>query len=290
MIHTKKGVAIGLLLGVVAAIVLGGCSSAERASEDMGSRTANQDKATASAGANPYTLNGDAPLHTAAREPGAQRAVQREATLKVDVNDLDKAEKSMRESVKEAGGYIDHEEGSDLAGDQPTMTLTIKVPEKSFDGLMTGFEALGHRTEKNVVASDLTEQILEREAQLQQLKRDNLVLTKSGTTYNAGFESIKDRLASLTREKEELEGRAMMSTVNLTLHQKPGAAAALAANTNWTSDTWNAAVGSAFGAFRVVGAILIWLLVYSPLWAPAVLLAICLPRTIRRARGHSALS
>jgi len=205
-------------------------------------------------------MSDDAPLHTASRESGAPRSVARQATLSVDVDNLEKAENQMKESIAQAGGYIDHEEGNDLAGEQPSMRLTIRVPETSFEGTLSGFEKLGHRTEKSISASDLTEQILDAQAQIKQVKAVN------ATNSTA-------QLAQLQAERDQLVLKGTMSTIDLTLQQKPTADYAAAASTGWGSDTWNAALSSAIGTFRVVGAIAIWLFVYSPLWLVPCLVA-----------------
>ena len=197
----------------------------------------------------------------------------RQGVLTVEVESLDKAEKAMKESVVSHGGYIDHEEGSNLAGEEPVMTLTIRVPEPSFEQMLAGFESLGHRTQKSISASDLTEQILDVQAQVKALKQ-----TGSANEFGTGSSQLKN----LESEQLRLSSQAAMSTIDLTLLQKPNAGFSTAAHANWGGDTWNAAVSSAMGAFRVVGAIGIWLLVYSPIWGGVVILAILTARGMKK--------
>jgi hypothetical protein len=193
----------------------------------------------------------------------------------------------MKKAITAAGGYIDHEVGEDLASETPRMQLTIRIPEKGFEEAITAFEALGRRVQKRISSSDLTEQILSNEAQLQQLKRDQAILIQKGkgVPMNYGFDSLKDRIRALQQQKEVLEGQAAMSTVELSLLQKPNADLSTAANSGWGSDTWNSAVSSAMGAFRFIGAIAIWLVVYSPIWGGVLMLSMFGYRSWKRAVG-----
>lgn len=229
---------------------LSGCSKGE--SSDA---TGTPSYANAKSAATGASVADEAPLHNAARQIGGERSVVREATLDVDVQNLDKAEKQMKDVILSHAGYIDHEEGTGLATDQPVLRLTIRVPEKSFEDVLAGFEGLGHRTAKTISASDLTEQILDVEAQLKHAQQEGGQLTVGN-----------DALQNLRGQRDVLAAKAAMSTIDLTLQQKPSAALSTAANVNWGSDTWNAAMTSALGAFRVIGAIAIWLLAFSPIW------------------------
>ncbi|HTQ10531.1 MAG TPA: DUF4349 domain-containing protein [Fimbriimonadaceae bacterium] len=216
-------------------------------------------------------------MHNAAREAGGDRSVERQATLAIDVANLDKAEQQMKKSVASAGGYISHEEGDQLAGETPVMTLTIRVPEQKFDDVVSGFEALGHRTQKSITASDLTEQILDLQAQVEQ----DTQKTHPGAAVNLDS-SLPHRIQELEAERDALQQRAAMSTIYLTLQQKPSLAYASSAGADWSSDTWNAAMSAAMGALRVVGATGIWLLAFSPIWGPAAFVIFWLYRSHRR--------
>jgi hypothetical protein len=197
----------------------------------------------------------------------------------VNVDDIKAAEKTMRQVVDETGGYIVHLESERLAGQEPTLRLTLRVPDAQFDSAMARLEGLGLAIYKTISASDVTEQILDSEARLKQLSKERETLSKKGNHFSADM--MKDQLQKLTSQRNDLANKASMSTIDLELMQKPNAAVS-AANASWGSDTWNAAVSSAMGAFRVVGSILIWLFVYSPLWGIGVAAAMWARRMARR--------
>lgn len=230
------------------------------------------------------SIPGQAPLHNAARQPGAERSVVKSGSLEVEVDNLEKAEKAMKAAVKDQGGYIKNEEGNNLAGDQPSLHVLIRIPQKSFDDSIATFVGLGRRKQQTISASDTTEEILDREARIKQLQAEQEVLTQHGKapTMNPGFESIKDRLKALQDEKSALEGQAAMSTIDLTLQQKLDANMVAASHATWGSDSWNAAMSSASNAFRFFGAVGIWLLAYSPIWGIVLGIAIWARKTHRR--------
>jgi hypothetical protein len=223
----------------------------------------------------------EAPLHTIARQPGADRAVARQATLGVDVANLESAETEMKKAVVAGGGYVDRADGVDLTGEKPRMLVTIRVPERSFEQVISALEALGKRFEKRISSGDLTEQILSMEARLQQLKRNQGKQAVDGIPDN----SITDRIKYMQHQKDVLIGQAAMSTIELRLQQKANADLASAASAGWGSDTWNAAVSSATGTFRFFGAIGIWLLVYSPVWGVVLLASLIGYRGWKKATG-----
>lgn len=272
------GFVVSGLLALSVMVSMAGCSAREAESGDRANLGTDAYAKSPNQGGAGGMIGKDAPLHDAARQIGGERSVLRSAVLGVDVESIDKAEKQMKESVTAAGGYIDHEEGNDLATETPVMRLVIRVPEKRFDDVLTGFESLGRRTQKSITASDLTEQILDAEAQLRRQKDEAKSQSSDPTILT------KQRIAELQGERDALAARAAMSTIELTLQQKPNLGISTAANASWGSDTWNAALTSGMGTFRVIGAAAIWALIYSPFWGSFLFLANWLYRKGKKAQ------
>src|SRR5262245_44800514 len=91
-----------ILPAAIAAVLVAGCgTSGEYDRPATGSESATTSKGP---------MAGEATLHAAAREAGSERSVMRQATLDVDVENIETAEKEMRKSMAAKGGYIDHEE------------------------------------------------------------------------------------------------------------------------------------------------------------------------------------
>ena len=96
-----------------------------------------------------------------------------------------------------------------------------------------------------------------------------------------------DQIKQILAQKQELATKAAMSSIDLTLQQKPNAAGSSAANASWANDTWNSAMSSAYGAVRVTGAAAIWLIAYSPFWGVPAFGAVWFYRSRRRAIGRA---
>lgn len=146
--------------------------------------------------------------------------------------------------------------------------MTIRIPEKSFDPILLQIQKMGQLFDKTVYSSDVTEEILDLEARIQTSK-----------AVNGG---VNSQTSEMLAQQEALKMRSRMSTISLVLQQKPNALLSSGASASWTGDTWNAALSSALGAFRILGACAIWLLVYSPIWGSVVLLAWYLHRQKRK--------
>ena len=258
-------------LAAIGAILIAGCGKGEMANDSAYRTDTAKSEATA-------------PLHNAARTVGGDRNVVRHARMTVQVDNLDNAEKQLKSAVTQQGGYVVYESGTDLGGSQPVMSLEIRVPEKTFELMVGGIEGLGKRTEKSITASDITEQVLDLEAQLHQAKQNADVLSQTkNPTYNPGFASIKNQIKNLEQERDAMVNRSSMSSIDLTLQQKPGAPGSDAATAGWGSDTWNAALSSASNVFRFFGAIGIWLLAFSPVWLLGLVIGYFVLRRQRRA-------
>lgn len=256
-------------LALTLALAISGCRSAEETSATM---TPKSQAATAN-----VAIDGsmsEAPMELAGRST-PRRAVVRQARLSVEVENLEKSEAAMKASVREHGGYIADEDSDNLASEEPSLHLRIRIPEPSFEQVLTGFEALGRRTQKSIAASDITEDVLDAEAQIKSLEQ------RRRDSQSADW--LKSEIQAAQNRRSELAVRASMSTIDLTLQQKANVHFSAAANTSWGADTWNAATASSMGAFRLLGAALIWLLVYSPIWGLAAMIGLGAARLLRRA-------
>lgn len=272
------------LIGAVIVVGLVGCGAPREYADSSSAKSAGNASAWSNAATragekangSEYATNG-APMHAAARQPGADRSVIHSANMGLEVEKISEAEKGMKKVVKENGGFIVNLQSSQQAGENPTLTLTLKVPEKNFEDAMTQLEGLGFAAFKNISASDITEEILSAEAQLKQLQNE---VPTDGRIGQSPY--LKNQIDQVRAQRDQLMLQASMSTIDLTMQQKPNPA--LMASSSWGSDTWNAALSSAMTAFRVIGATAIWLLVYSPIWGVLLFGTIWVVKHSKRSR------
>lgn len=253
-----------MALAVLFSFVVIGCGSersAEARSDDAGAYSRNLPLENAKS---------SSPLHDAARDTGAPRDVIRNGQLAANVSDVNKASKNIKEAVTGAKGYVVSEVGENLSSESPSVTMEIRVPEVSFDAIVSQIEAQGPLVTKNIVASDVTEDILTLEAAIQEGKRSN---------------GSQSGIGQLQQQQEALKLRSKMSTIQLRLDQKANADLAGAKNATWSGDAWNSALTSAMGAFRVIGAGFIWALAYTPVWGTLLAIAYFARRQKKAASG-----
>lgn len=210
-----------------------------------------------------------------------ERKVVKTASLDVRVKSIDQAEAKVTSYVDGVRGYVENSTSSNLDGKSPSMTLTVRVPQQKFSEAMTTFEKLGERTAKDIQSSDVTQAIVDMDARLKNLRSQE-------ETYRAILRSarkigeiidVQERLSVIRGEIESMQAQrdsmsklAALSTITLTLSQRPPPEEAVAGG--WVEDTWSSATHALGGALKSLSVMGIWILVYAPLWVPLSIVAL----------------
>lgn len=245
-----------LALGLSLALVLGsaGCSALNSASEDAsisGSPASDSAQgistpematersalvADESLAVEPYATGTDA-----ANVPQADRLVIRTAGLRLDVDDVEASVDKVRSQAEAAGGMVTDIQVStnadrpvyryDAAGtlsDGAALSgwVTVRVPSDSYEGFVASVKELGDVVRQSESESDVTQQHIDLQAQLDNLKAQEVRLRE----FFDQAANVEDLLAieqELTRVRAEidsleaqsayLERQAAMSTVTIEL-------------------------------------------------------------------------
>lgn len=165
----------------------------------------------------------DAPMGKA---PTASDAVEqkiiRSAQLGVEVEDLEAAERSVREIVRELEGRI---ESSSRTGDE-SVNLRVRVPSETLDLALTRSAALGRVLHRHVSESDVTTRYIDTEARLKTrlALRDRLQALLEEAESVEDVLNIERELARVQGEIDAMQGQldyldrqAAESTLDLTL-------------------------------------------------------------------------
>jgi hypothetical protein len=210
-----------------------------------------------------------------------ERKVIRTARLTVRVKSIESAEDAVTAWVEQARGYVDNTTSNNLNGKNPSMTLTVRVPQAKFSQALAAFEKLGVRTSKNIESSDVTQQIVDMDARLKNLRsQEETYRAILRTTRRVGeIIDVQERLSMIRGEIESMQAQrdstaklAALSTISVTLDQRPPAEDAQ--SIGWVEDTWSSATGALGEAFKSLSVIGIWILVYSPIWIPLSLVTV----------------
>ena len=209
-----------------------------------------------------------------------ERKVVRTGSVAVRVDSIDEAERKVNAYVDSVRGYVENSTSSNLDGESPSMNLVVRIPQAKFGEAFAVFEKLGERTAKDIQSADVTQQIVDIEARLKNLRSQE-------ETYRAILRStrrvgeiidVQERLSRIRGEIESMQAQrdsmnklAALATISVQLDQRPPAEEATG---GWLEDTWANATQALGGALRGLSVLGIWILVYAPIWIPIAILSV----------------
>ena len=211
------------------------------------------------------------------------RDVHREATLNVQVDNAETRSDAVETMTKETGGYVAETNLNTESDGTKTAQLTLKIPVDKFETFLASVGKLGEVKSKNITGEDLTEQIGDEKSGKRVLADEVEELKAQLRKHNTGrsqerqaredLRDLKTRIAIKQARLETYRKMASLSTVTLTLSEKPKKKAAVVTpGTRSEFGGMTAIAGAAFlQAMKLPLFLLIWIAAYSPLWIPLLL-------------------
>lgn len=174
---------------------------------------------------------GDTPPNDSATHTG--RKIIYEASLSVTVTAVNSAVTELQTKALALGGYV-AQSRRNSNDDQPTATITYRIPQQKFEDFLAFARSLGEAADEFIDSEDITEEFVDLEARLKNTRAHEERLQ---TMYELG--SNIDELLSLERELarvrgdiETMEGRLRylqemtdLALVTVRLSQEPGTTA-----------------------------------------------------------------
>lgn len=215
-----------------------------------------------------------------------ERAVHREGSLTVGVENAEKAGDGVEEMVKNVGGFVattSLETGTD--GRRAAM-LDVRVPVEKFETIVAKISELGLVQEKKINGEDVTARIAKAGARKETLSNE-MSIREAQLKKKEAASKKGDATSTyyLRREVRELRVRAAEAKAQLAFLQKYSDASSLFVTlrdneepkpaAGWTSGfgaTGATAWQSFLDAAKLPVQLLIWILAYSPLWIPALII------------------
>lgn len=285
-------------LAAIAAIIVG-CSAAEEAAMRSGSADSSKAPATA---ASPGFEREQRDSSTVSKlisneTPALRRDVVKTGSLTIQVDNVDTAEKKARQITEASGGRVDQVGSSNLAGPAPTIDMTLRIPVARFESVMEGLENLGVRMAKQVSVSDVTERLVDMDARMKTMLAQEEVVRNmlrkatslgDSLTINNDLTRLRGEIESINAQRKSLAGQAAYSTLEVKLTQRATAIAVASTDPNWFQTSWASAWSAGTGTFRSVVSVLMWLLVFSPIWLATIFGMRWLIRTAQKASPVSA--
>jgi hypothetical protein len=292
---------IALAVPLTALLLLAGCSAddqkASPTSADHGANTLKEGAGSAGerdappepAAAGAEGKDGQPSTIVNARVRTAREHIIKNAFLRIEAADVDRARNEAVALAQAAGGDVASEERSGT-DDERSATLVLRVPPEDFDALVTNLGKLGKVLDTRTETQDVTGQVADIEGRIKAAQDSAAQIRKLINRANAisdivalerEYQARDAEIQSMSAQLASLKDRAGRSTVTLTVVQPPKKAAVdkdeeIAGFVGGLKAGWNAFVMTVTVLLTVVGVLLPFLAVV------AVGLAIWLP--IRRRR------
>ncbi|MCZ2343307.1 MAG: DUF4349 domain-containing protein [Bacteroidales bacterium] len=160
----------------------------------------------------------------AADQDAISRKIIYNASLEVVVQDLTETTKQIEKLILEQKGYIAKSDSSGDTGARRTATWVLKIPAEQFRFTMNALAALGTPVRNSSDSQDVTEEFLDLQARVKNLKAEEEALNKmvrEAATLDAILK-IRREITELRGNIERAEGRlkylatmSAMSTITL---------------------------------------------------------------------------
>lgn len=149
----------------------------------------------------------------------------------VEVDSLERGIRAVRSLAGHVGGYIAN--SSIVAGTEQmhSATLEIKIPASHFDDAISGLQPIGHLESVSVSAEDVGEEFVDVAARAvngRKLEQRLIDILGTRTGKLSDVLAVERELARVREDIERQEGRmrylrtrAAMSTLSVTVHEKP---------------------------------------------------------------------
>jgi predicted nucleic acid-binding Zn-ribbon protein len=156
------------------------------------------------------------------------KKILKTANLNLEVKDYNAYNTSLRDKVKQFGGYIAQEEQSQSEY-KIENTLTIKIPVDQFDNAVNSIsESVKELNEKKITSEDVTTEVIDTRSRLEakkQIRIRYLDLLKQAKNMEeilnvqSEINGIQEQIESAAGRMEYLQHSSSFSTIHLTYYQ-----------------------------------------------------------------------
>ncbi|MGQ4555175.1 DUF4349 domain-containing protein [Halobellus sp. GM3] len=210
-------------LAVVALLLLAGCGATGSGSDAGGSAGGEYEQATNVEADAPAQATGEPPERGDGGDASGgtdgsgdvnidDRAIIRTGTVAVEVESFESAESDLTATVERYGGYVsDSRQDRRQIGNETWIRgeLVLRVPSEDFNALVNDTRALGEVQSVEVNSRDVTDQLVDIEARLDNLRaeRDRLRELYQQANSTQDVLAVQRELSDVQGEIERLEAR-----------------------------------------------------------------------------------
>lgn len=158
-----------------------------------------------------------------------ERMIIHQASLSVNVKELDKAQSNIEQKVEQYGGYI--VESTVYQEDDQTSSgrMIVRIPEKNFEKFLLDAEGEAAEVlERNVTGQDVTEQYVDLESRVKSKRavEERLLdfMSKAQKTedllkISADLSEVQEEIEVMVGKMKYLENQTSFSTIELSMYE-----------------------------------------------------------------------
>ena len=205
-----------------------------------------------------------------------ERKIVRNADMSIVVDDIDTVVSRVTALVAEQQGFVVHSSRFGT-GDEERASMSFRVPSEGLDAVLAQVREWANNVEnEQTSARDVTEEFIDTEARLNSLTATEAkyldLLTRAETveeTLNVQreLENVRYRIESAEGRLRFLRQTTSLSLVNLEISTTERAKPLLVAGWNLT-DVATSAIRGLLSTARAIVNVLIWVVVFIPIWVP----------------------
>jgi archaellum component FlaC len=268
---------IGLVGSAIgASFVLNACGSPNALNQAESKAPASMASSTVMADAQSANKEGTA-AKSAISMPQKPQLIKR-AELSLRLESIDKMMVQLRQIVQSKQGDIyDFQDDRSSDNDRHRQaTLVLKVPSKVLDASVAEISKLGRVESQGIKSEDVTEQIVDTDARLKNLRQQEdltrKIMERSGSVrdilaVSKELSAIREQIEQLDASVKNLRQQVAYSTINLKVEEMQSATPSSDAFGVQVQETWKNSTHAAgsLGINLVLG--LLWLLPFIPFMA-----------------------
>ena len=208
----------------------------------------------------------------------AERKVHKAGDITVEVAKVEKESEAVANLITSAGGYVAQNELTTGEDNLKTASLTTKVPVAQFDTVVAQIGRLGNVKAKSITGEDITEKMSDEQEAEHVLQNDinetrnklNGRETRGQRTEDAKtLRELRIRNAQSAARLILLKRLSVMADITVQLNEKPVTTVEQPKQSGFWNDMSGTAQDAAHSfvqAMKLPILLLVWLLVYAPIW------------------------
>lgn len=213
----------------------------------------------------------------APNSPRVQPQLIKTATLDLDVETVEDTIEELTQILRQQqGDILDlNYEQSDAENMSQFASLQVRVPQANLDATLKKFGALGTIARQNITAEDVSDQLVDLDARLRNLRKAEesilKILDRAGSmndvlTVSRELRTIRQEIEQIAAQQKNLQNRVAYSTINVQLEAIAPLVSTRDPLGNQFNETWQVATRSLQDFTVFMLRFLLWLLVWSPYW------------------------